>query len=371
MADQTFEKYLNSSLMQTSVQELAKTTPISVPRSFRHETPPHLSTIAPTAAEIPTLDFHTLSSDLVEDYSDEEVQKLHFACKEWGIFQIVNHGIDPTEMEKLRVEIEGFYELPLEEKMKYRVRGGEVEGYGGSMVRAEGKMDWGDRLYMTTNPKHLRRPHLLPELPCSFRETLEEYLEKLQTIGMQLLSSISKALNIEEENEMTGKLDDGLQSMRITYYPPCPQPEMVLGFTPHSDATCITILNQVNGVGGLQIKQKDDDGGTYWIPVTFRPHALLVLVGDILEVFSNGEYESVEHRVTVNPDKERISMAFFVNPKLDAEIRPAAKKKNSLPARYKSILMDQYVKNYFSRVLNGKTNLDYLKILPSDDEKPN
>ncbi|CAN1283338.1 Protein SRG1 [Linum perenne] len=320
MADQTFEKYLNSSLMQTSVQELAKTTPISVPRSFRHETPPHLSTIAPTAAEIPTLDFHTLSSDLVEDYSDEEVQKLHFACKEWGIFQIVNHGIDPTEMEKLRVEIEGFYELPLEEKMKYRVRGGEVEGYGGSMVRAEGKMDWGDRLYMTTNPKHLRRPHLLPELPCSFRETLEEYLEKLQTIGMQLLSSISKALNIEEENEMTGKLDDGLQSMRITYYPPCPQP---------------------------------------------------VLVGDILEVFSNGEYESVEHRVTVNPDKERISMAFFVNPKLDAEIRPAAKKKNSLPARYKSILMDQYVKNYFSRVLNGKTNLDYLKILPSDDEKPN
>ncbi|CAN1283343.1 Codeine O-demethylase [Linum perenne] len=358
MADQTFEKYLNSSLMQTSVQELAKTTPISVPRSFRHETPPHLSTIAPTAAEIPTLDFHTLSSDLVEDYSDEEVQKLHFACKEWGIFQIVNHGIDPTEMEKLRVEIEGFYELPLEEKMKYRVRGGEVEGYGGSMVRAEGKMDWGDRLYMTTNPKHLRRPHLLPELPCSFRETLEEYLEKLQTIGMQLLSSISKALNIEEENEMTEMMEDGMQSVRMTYYPPCPKPELVMGITPHSDASCITILNQIDGVDGLKIVK---DGS--WVPLSFLPHALVVNVGDILEVLSNGMYKSVEHSVTVNSKRKRISLSFFFNPRLDAEIGPATdiiSPQN--PPKFKRKTMEQYVKDYFLMKMGGKSNLEHMKI---------
>ncbi|CAN0853706.1 Codeine O-demethylase [Linum grandiflorum] len=170
MAESAFEKYMNQSLLQTSVQELAKTAPLSVPSSFHQETPTQRglsSTITPAAADIPTVDFQMLTSGPGEDYS--ELRKLHSACQEWGIFQVVNHEIDPTVMEKLRGEIEGFYELPIEEKMKYGVREGEVEGYGGSMVRANGKMDWGDRLYMTTNPIHLRRPHLLPELPSSFR----------------------------------------------------------------------------------------------------------------------------------------------------------------------------------------------------------
>ncbi|CAN1283349.1 Protein SRG1 [Linum perenne] len=322
MADQTFEKYLNSSLMQTSVQELAKTTPISVPRSFRHETPPHLSTIAPTAAEIPTLDFHTLSSDLVEDYSDEEVQKLHFACKEWGIFQIVNHGIDPTEMEKLRVEIEGFYELPLEEKMKYRVRGGEVEGYGGSMV-----------------------------------ETLEEYLQELQKLAMVLVGMIAKAMKTKRKN-VEEMMEDGMQSVRMTYYPPCPKPELVMGITPHSDASCITILNQIDGVDGLKIVK---DGS--WVPLSFLPHALVVNVGDILEVLSNGMYKSVEHSVTVNSKRKRISLSFFFNPRLDAEIGPATdiiSPQN--PPKFKRKTMEQYVKDYFLMKMGGKSNLEHMKI---------
>ncbi len=73
--------------------------------------------------------------------------------------------------------------------------------------------------------------------------------------------------------------DDGMQSVRMTYYPPCPQPELVLGIFPHSDATGITILNQINGVDGLQIKK---DG--VWIPVSFLEGSLVVNVGDILEV---------------------------------------------------------------------------------------
>lgn len=101
---------------------------------------------------------------------------------------------------------------------------------------------------------------------------------ELQRLAMTLFDYLGKALMLEKE-EMGELFEDGMQSVRMTYYPPCPQPELVVGLTPHSDATGITILHQVNGVEGLQMKK---DG--VWIPVSFRPDSFIVNIGDILEV---------------------------------------------------------------------------------------
>lgn len=67
--------------------------------------------------------------------------------------------------------------------------------------------------------------------------------------------------------------------MRMNYYPPCPQSELVTGIFPHSDVVALTILLQVNEMEGLQIRK---DG--VWIPVSPPPNAFVVNVGDILEV---------------------------------------------------------------------------------------
>ncbi|MFS8015962.1 putative thebaine 6-O-demethylase [Helianthus anomalus] len=95
---------------------------------------------------------------------------------------------------------------------------------------------------------------------------------------MTLFGIIGQALDIDK-GEMLDIFEDGMQSVRMTYYPPCPQPDLVVGLTPHSDAAGITILLQVNDVEGLQVKK---DG--MWIPVNFLPDAFVVNVGDILEV---------------------------------------------------------------------------------------
>ena len=44
--------------------------------------------------------------------------------------QLVEHGISSVVMKTLEDEVEGFFMLPMEEKMKYKVRPGDVEGYG-------------------------------------------------------------------------------------------------------------------------------------------------------------------------------------------------------------------------------------------------
>jgi len=83
--------------------------------------------------------------------------------------QLVEHGISPAVLKTLKDEVEGFFMLPLEEKMKYKVLPGDVEGYGAVIRSDDTKLDWGDRLFFKTNPRSIRKPHLLPQLPSSFR----------------------------------------------------------------------------------------------------------------------------------------------------------------------------------------------------------
>ncbi|KAL4291061.1 hypothetical protein GQ457_14G008840 [Hibiscus cannabinus] len=340
-----------------SVQELVKEPVKTIPQHYVRSDHRRPAVPSPTGARptqmLPIIDLNQLVSG--KD-SDLELQKLHSTCKDWGFFQLVNHGVDSSILEKVEQEVEGFYELPLEEKMKFKTREGEAEGYG-TTERDGGKFDWSDRFYMTTNPKHKRMPHLFPELPSSLRNTLESYISEVQKLGEKLLCFMAKALKIDEK-EMMEYFDDGLQSLRMTYYPPCRQPELVVGFTPHSDSTLITILHQVNGVDGLHIHK---DG--VWLPVRFLPGALAVNVGDTLEIFSNGVYRSIEHKVVPNEEKERMSVAFFINPKFEATVGPSPSLINPHnPPLFKRVSLDQYVEGYFSRKLNGKSYLQQLRI---------
>ncbi|KAK4347310.1 hypothetical protein RND71_033649 [Anisodus tanguticus] len=146
---------------------------------------------------------------------------------------------------------------------------------------------------------------------------------------------------------------EGMQSMRMNYYPPCPEPEKVIGLTPHSDAAGLTILLQLNQMEGLQIKK---DG--MWIPVSPLPNAFIINISDILGIVTNGAYRSIEHREVVNNEKERLSIE-----KLDGQIGPAPSiisAKN--PAKFKNIGAPDYFRGLFARKLDKKSYLDVMSI---------
>ncbi|XP_028064391.1 codeine O-demethylase-like isoform X1 [Camellia sinensis] len=383
-------KGLGSSL---TIQELAKEPMLVIPERYvrlDNEPCPILSEDA-TSQTIPTVDMQQL---LMVEATDFQLDRLHSICKEWGIFQLVNHGVSPLLVEKLKYEIIEFYKLPLEQKMKYKIQPGDVEGYGQTLLMQDDeKLDWADRFYMVINPVHRRKAHLLPQLPSSLRETLESYISELQKLATTVFGLMTKALKIDK-GEMEEMFDDGVQSVRMSYYPPCPQPEMVMGLRPHSDATCITILLQVNGVEGFQVKK---DG--IWIPVNFLPDAFVVNVGDTLEIssgygqvkfnapssgtiwhfieiyginlqiLSNGLYNSIEHRATVNSVNERMSIAMFFNPKFEVEVGPATSLLNPQnPPLFKRVSMEKYYKYFFSHKLNGKSFLEQMKIGNEEDD---
>ncbi|CAN4105731.1 unnamed protein product [Withania somnifera] len=136
-----------------------------------------------------------------------------------------------------------------------------------------------------------------------------------------------------------------------------------MGLCPHSDASALTFLLQVNETEGLQIKK---DG--IWIPIIPLPNAFVVNVGDAFEIFSNGIYRSIEHRSVVSSEKERISLATFHSPRLDGELGPSSSlvtAHNS--SRFKKIGAAEYFKGFFNRELVGKSFLDTLRITSEDE----
>ncbi|KAF3956511.1 hypothetical protein CMV_018366 [Castanea mollissima] len=235
---------------------------------------------------------------------------------------------------------------------------GDIEGFGQVfVVSEEQKLDWADLFYMITLPVHLRKPHLFPKLPLPFRDTLEAYSLDLKALAMKILDLMAKALKMETVDMMV-LFEEGHQAMRLNYYPPCPQPELAIGLNSHSDAVGLTILLQVNEMEGLQIRQNG-----MWIPVKPPHNAFVVNIGDILEIVTNGIYRSIEHRATVNSERERLSIATFYSPKLDGDMGPAPSLvKPERPALFKRIGVADYFKGFFSRELRGKSYVDAMRI---------
>ncbi|XP_075499562.1 oxoglutarate-dependent flavonoid 7-O-demethylase 1-like [Primulina tabacum] len=336
-----------------NVQELAKQISTTVPKRYvRFDGNDSILSKVSPSSEVPVIDMHQLNGD-----SMVELGKLHDACQEWGFFQLINHGVSSGVVENMKLEVQKFFSLPIEEKKRFYQEEGDVEGYGQAFVVSEDqKLDWADMFSIVTLPTYLRKNHLIPKLPHTFREAIEAYSVELKILAMKLLSLMARVLKIKEE-DMKILFERGTQSMRMNFYPPCPQPELVMGLCPHSDAIALSILIQINEVEGLQVNK-----GGLWIPVVPLPDAFVVNIGDMLEIVTNGTYRSVEHRAVVNTEQERLSVVTFLSPEMEGDVGPAPSLITAeTPAKFKRISVSDYLKGLFAKELVGKSHLDSIR----------
>lgn len=78
---------------------------------------------------------------------------------------------------------------------------------------------------------------------------------------------------------------------------------------------------------------------------------------------TNGMYGSMEHKVTVNSENERLSVATFLSPRLDGDMGPAPSLISpETPALFKRTAVADYFKSFFSRQHYGKYNVDLMRI---------
>ncbi|KAE8695606.1 Alfin-like 1 isoform 1 [Hibiscus syriacus] len=307
---------------------------------------------------IPLIDLTGLSDDKIE-LSPTTMDRISSACREWGFFQVVNHGVSPGLMDRARETWRSFFHLPMEVKQGYANSPKTYEGYGSRLGIEKGAiLDWSDYYYLHYLPLTLKDYNKWPASPDYCREIINEYGKELVKLGGRLMKVLSINLGLKEDHLQNAFGGDNLGAcLRVNFYPKCPQPDLTLGLSSHSDPGGLTILLPDHQVPGLQVR-KDDR----WITVKPTPHAFIVNIGDQVQVLSNANYKSVEHRVIVNSGMERVSLAFFYNPKSDIPIKPVEELvSEEKPALYPPMTFDEY--RLFIRLKGpkGKSQVESLK----------
>ncbi|XP_022942589.1 probable 2-oxoglutarate-dependent dioxygenase At5g05600 [Cucurbita moschata] len=311
-----------------------------------------------TALNIPIIDVHAFNLDQPELRATVLAQ-VSDACRNWGFFQIVNHGIRPELLDGVRRAWYDFFHLPVESKQGYANNPRTYEGYGSRLGVQKGAiLDWSDYFFLHYLPPRLKDHNKWPAQPPSLGDLIEEYGEEVVKLGARLLKLLSLNLGLHQaylQNAFGG--EDVGACLRVNYYPKCPQPELTLGLSSHSDPGGLTLLLPDDRIVGLQVR-KDDN----WITVRPARHAIIVNVGDQVQVLSNAIYKSVEHRVIVNSDKERVSLAFFYNPKSNIPIGPIKELVTpDKPALYSPMTFDEYRVYIRMRGPQGKSQVESLK----------
>ncbi|EOA28529.1 hypothetical protein CARUB_v10024745mg [Capsella rubella] len=277
------------------------------------------TSLGTTTTETTTLPVIDLSLLHQPSLRSRVIHEINMACKEFGFFQVINHGIPSSVVKDALDAATLFFDLPVEEKMRLvSANVHEPVRYGTSLNHSTDRVHyWRDFIkhYSHPLPKWI---DMWPSNPPCYKEKVGKYAEATHVLHKQLIEAIAESLGLEK-NYLQEEIEEGSQVMAVNCYPACPEPAIALGMPPHSDFSSLTILLQSSQ--GLQIM----DHNKNWVRVPYIEGALIVQLGDQMEVMSNGIYKSVIHRVTVNKDVRRLSFASLHSLPLHKKISPAAK----------------------------------------------
>ncbi|KAK7317069.1 hypothetical protein RJT34_00993 [Clitoria ternatea] len=295
--------------------------------------------------------------DLASENRTEIAHEIGEACRSYGFFQVINHGVSLEAVEEMRDAAHGFFNLPVEEKVKlYSEDPSKTTRLSTSFnVKKEKVHNWRDYLRLHCYPleKYVRE---WPSNPSSFKESVTKYCKEVRELGFRIQEYISESLGLEKYY-IKNVLGEQGQHMAVNYYPPCPEPELTYGLPGHTDPNALTILLQDLHVTGLQVLK---DGK--WLAVNPHPNAFVINIGDQLQALSNGLYKSVWHRAVVNAEKPRLSVASFLCPNDEALVSPAKSlTEDGSGAIYRGFTYAEYYKKFWSRNLDQEHCLELFK----------
>jgi len=259
---------------------------------------------------------------------------IDMACREWGFFQVVNHGIPRDVIETMSREMHAFFAQPNEFKRTIsRTEQNPLGFYDRELTKNALDLkeiyDFGPGDGRSICPQW---PKGMPE----FRNAVHRYYRHNNRLAHRLLAAISTNLGMSPGFLGRGFGNDHTSFLRLNYYPVAQASAVTgnggLGVGQHTDSGALTILLQDNEPG-LEVFRNNE-----WHLVEPRQDALVINIGDIVQVWSNDTYFAALHRVIASAGKPRFSIPFFLNPGYATNYAPVPTMISaSSPARYKTI----------------------------------
>lgn len=259
----------------------------------------------------------------------DTLARLDSACRDWGFFQVVNHGIQDGAIANLHAAMCDFFALPTAVKREIsRTRSNPWGYYDRELTKnaldQKQVFDFGPGDGDSIVPQW---PRGLP----GFRDAVIRHSRNCEFLAYKLLSAISVNLGMSP-GFLSRSFGPGHSSfLRLNYYP-VSRVNDGFGVHHHTDAGALTLLLQ-DEQAGLEVFH---DGS--WHLVEPRGDALVVNIGDIVQVWSNDLYKAALHRVLASTNKPRYSAPYFFNPEYRSNYAPVPTTiSNERPPRYESI----------------------------------
>ncbi|KAL3839169.1 hypothetical protein ACJIZ3_023760 [Penstemon smallii] len=303
--------------------------------------------------QIPVIDL--MGIEIVE-IRKEIVSKVRRASKDWGFFRVVNHGIPLTVLNDMLEGIRLFHEQDAVKKQEFYSRDYLKKVRYGSNVDLywSGAANWRDSLTISLMISDHIEPDELPEI---LSNSAIEYINQVTILGETLFDILSESLNLKCDHLKATGCAKG-RAFVCHYYPPCPDPDLTMGTSKHTDPPFLTILLQ-DQIGGLQVFRNNQ-----WIDIRPVEGSFIINIGDLLQMVSNDEFKSAEHRVLANRIGPRISVAcFFSGIAVPAKIYEPIKElisEANVPL-YKEFTVFDYMNNFYSKPI-GKSGLDDFRL---------
>lgn len=257
------------------------------------------------------------------------LSELRAAAHDVGFFYLTGHGIEPALLDELLGQTRRFFALPEAEKLAIEmVHSPHFRGYNriGAEITRE-RRDWREQIDLgaerpavaasagTPAWTRLQGPNQWPaSLPA-----LQPIVLRWQAAGVEVLGRLLRAfaLSLGQPEDVFDPIyrEEPHVLVKLIRYPGRNAAEGGQGVGAHKDAGLLTLLLQ-DEQAGLQVQT-----GQGWVDVPPRPGSLVINIGELLELASDGYLRATLHRVLSPPSgTERFSAAFFLSARLDSVV---------------------------------------------------
>lgn len=260
-------------------------------------------------------------------------KEIGHACRQYGFFYVIGHGIDETLQTRLETLSKQFFALPLEQKLEINMSKGGIawRGYFPKGVElTSNKPDMKEGIYFgeELDAEHplvkaktpLHGQNLFPKAVPQLRQTVLDYMQAITQLGHALLEGIAISLGLSATYFYDRYTKEPLQLFRIFNYPKTEvnnNDDSIWGVGEHTDYGVLTILKQDES-GGLEVRSRSEG---VWIEAPPVHNSFVCNIGDMLDRMTGGLYRSTPHRVRVQTRRDRLSFPFFFDPSFGAEVR--------------------------------------------------
>ena len=254
---------------------------------------------------------------------------LRDAARQVGFFYVTGHGIDAALLDGLMNSAKKFFALPEPDKLAVEmINSPHFRGYTRmACERTRGQQDWreqidigAERSALSHAPDapawtRLKGPNQWPAGLPELRPTVLNWQAAATRVLARLLRACAVSLGQKEDAFESLYRHDPHVLVKVIRYPGRDLTATDQGVGAHKDSGLLSLLLQDNQ-GGLQVETPRG-----WVDVAPRAGTLVVNIGEILELASDGYLRATLHRVITPPaGRERISAAFFLGARLDATV---------------------------------------------------